>query len=188
MLVVGLGNPGREYDGTRHNVGFAVVDELARRWGIGLDRQRHRSVYGKGRIGAHAVVLAQPLTFMNRSGEAVKPLLAYHGLAEDACVVVHDEADLEPGTVRVKSGGGIAGHNGLSSIAAQLGTRDFMRIRLGIGRPPGGGQDLARYVLAPPLKDEAPLVAESIDDGADAVELLLAEGLEAAMRRFNRRV
>ncbi len=185
MLILGLGNPGREYEGTRHNVGFAVIDELARRHAIVLDRLRHRARYGKGRMASKALVLAQPLTFMNRSGEAVRRLLAYHGFDSRDLLVIHDEADLPPGTVRIKSSGGVAGHKGLSSIASQLGTRDFLRVRIGIGRPSAGGGDLASYVLARPRPDQAPLVREGVDIAADAVELLLEEGLEAAMCRFH---
>ncbi len=185
MLILGLGNPGREYDGTRHNVGFAVVEELARRHGIILDRLRHRARFGKGRAAARSVILACPLTFMNRSGEAAKPLLAYHGYGPSDLVVIHDEADLLPGVVKIKVGGGIAGHKGLSSIASQLGTRDFLRVRVGIGRPAGGGADMARYVLSRPLPGETVLLRESIDTAANAVESLLADGVEGAMRRFH---
>ncbi len=187
MLILGLGNPGPEYAGTRHNVGFAVVEEVARRHGVDLDRQRHRARYGKGRIGSTPVILAEPLTFMNLSGEAARPLLAYHGLEPADLVVVHDEADLAPGVVRIKAGGGLAGHNGLTSIAAHLGTRDFVRVRLGIGRPPGGGAKMAHHVLSRPSAEEAAALAEAVEIGAVAVEAIVAEGVEAAMGRFNRK-
>lgn len=184
-LVLGLGNPGAEYVGTRHNVGYAVVEELARRYGIELDRARHRAKFGKGRMGDAVVLLAEPLTYMNLSGEAAKPLLSYHGMDADELIVVHDEADLEPGTVRVKQGGGLAGHNGLKSIAAHLGTREFPRVRVGIGRPEGGGGHMSRHVLSKPSPDVAAALADGVDRAADAVEVLIREGAEAAMRRFN---
>lgn len=187
MLILGLGNPGQEYAGTRHNVGYSVVEELARRHGIALDRSRHRARFGKGVMGGRPVLLAEPLTFMNASGEAARPLLSYHGLTIDDLVVVHDEADLAPGTVRVKSGGGIAGHKGLASLVAHLGSREFVRVRLGIGRPVKGGTEMARHVLTRPGREDAELLRESIDEGADAVEMIVEEGVEAAMRRFNRR-
>ncbi len=185
-LVLGLGNPGREYRGTRHNAGFEVVEHLAGRHGIPLDRARHRALYGRGRIGGEDVILAMPTTFMNLSGEAARPLLDYHGLAPEDLLVVHDEADLPPGTVRVKQGGGLAGHKGLISIAERLGTRDFARVRVGIGRP-AGGEDLVRWVLGRPGPAERDEFEIGVRLAADAVETILADGIEGAMRTFNRR-
>ncbi|MBP7146805.1 MAG: aminoacyl-tRNA hydrolase [Acidobacteria bacterium] len=185
--VVGLGNPGEEYADTRHNVGFDVVRLLAGRHRIDLGRVRHRARFGLGTIAGERVLLALPLTYMNLSGEAVRPLLAYHGLGPADLVVVHDEADLEPGTVRVKSGGGTAGHNGVTSIADHLGTTDFVRVRIGIGRPRGGVGELVDHVLRRPGREEAELLAAARERGADAVEALLREGLERAMNKFNRR-
>lgn len=184
-LVLGLGNPGPEYDGTRHNVGFAVVEELARRHGIDLSKVRHRARSGTGRIGAIPVLLAMPQTYMNLSGEAARPLMAYHGIDLARLVVVHDEADLEPGSVRLKQGGGLAGHKGLISLVAHLGGPDFARVRIGVGRPPGGPEKLAKWVLERPAKADAELVALGVQRGADAVEELLARGIEAAMRVFH---
>lgn len=186
-LILGLGNPGREYEGSRHNVGFAVIGELSRRHGIAIDRDRHRARFGTGRIGTASVMLAMPLTFMNLSGEAARPLLAYHQMDATEMIVVHDEADLEPGLVRVKRGGGIAGHNGLRSLEEHLGTRDFVRVRVGIGRPQGGGERMVGHVLGRPSPDEAAALAAAQDDAATAIEAILAEGLEAAMRRFHRK-
>ncbi len=184
-LILGLGNPGPEYDGTRHNVGFAVVDELARRHGIGLSRVRHRARFGTGRIGAASVLLAEPQTYMNLSGEAAKPLMAYHGIEVADVVVVHDEADFEPGLVRLKQGGGAAGHKGIQSLVQHFGTPEFPRVRIGIGRPPGGPARMEKWVLERPGKAEAELFALGVQLGADAVELLISQGLEAAMRRFH---
>ena len=184
-LILGLGNPGPEYDGTRHNVGFAVVDELARRHGVDLSRVRHRARFGTGRIGAEPVLLALPQTYMNLSGEAAKPLMAYHGVAPADLVVVHDEADFEPGVVRIKQGGGAAGHKGIQSLVQHLGTPEFPRVRIGIGRPPGGPSRMEKWVLERPAKAEAELFALGVQLGADTVETLLSQGLEAAMRRFH---
>lgn len=186
-LILGLGNPGREYEGTRHNVGFAVVDELARRHGVVIDRSRHRARFGTGRIGRESVMLATPLTFMNLSGEAARPLLAYHGMEAAELIAIHDEADLEPGTVRVKAGGGIAGHNGLRSLEEHLGTREFVRVRVGIGRPSGGGERMVGHVLGKPSPGEAAALAAGVDDAATAVEVILDQGVEVAMQRFNRK-
>jgi PTH1 family peptidyl-tRNA hydrolase len=188
IAIVGLGNPGDEYAGTRHNVGFAVVELLADRHRIGLGRTRHRARFGTGRIGGQPVLLAEPLTYMNLSGEAVRPLLAYHGIdPQDGLVVVHDEADLEPGTVRIKQGGGIAGHNGLESLVAHLGRGDFLRVRIGVGRPVGRPEKMADWVLSRPTAAEAPLVEESIVVAADAVEAILRDGPARAMGAVNRR-
>lgn len=185
--ILGLGNPGPEYAGTRHNVGFAVVEELARRWNLDLGRVRHRARFGTGRVAGQPALLALPQTFMNLSGEAARPLLAYHGIGPERLVVIHDEADFEPGSVRLKQGGGTAGHKGLVSLVAHLGSPDFYRVRIGIGRPPGGPEKMAQYVLDRPGKADAELLALGVQRGADAVELLLRDGLEAAMREMHRK-
>lgn len=184
-LILGLGNPGVEYHGTRHNVGFGVVEELSRRHGIALGRQRHKARFGSGRIGPESVLLAEPVTFMNLSGEAARPLMEFHGIEPASLIVVHDEADFTPGAVRLKWGGGTAGHKGLVSLVRHLGTPEFFRIRIGIGRPPGGPEKMTRWVLERPHGEEAELFALGIQLGADAVEKLLAEGIEAAMRTFH---
>ena len=186
MLILGLGNPGSQYEGTRHNVGFEVVDELARRAGAVLSRTRHRARYETTRLCGRKVLLAQPLTYMNRSGEAAKPLLEYHGLGDGDLIVVHDDADLEAGVVRVKLGGGTAGHNGLSSIVSHLGSTGFARVRIGVGRAPEG-RDLADWVLSRPGAGDLAALREAVETGADAVEAVLTDGVEAAMNRFNRR-
>ncbi len=186
-IILGLGNPGREYEETRHNVGFEVVERLGRRHGIALTRMRHRSRYGTGRIGDERVLLAMPLTYMNLSGEAARPLLDYHGSSTGELIVVHDEADLQPGTIRIKQGGGIAGHKGLRSIVQHIGTPDFTRLRVGIGRPRREGTDMERHVLGRPSGDETEHLEQGVDLAVEAVECLLAEGAEAAMRRFHTR-
>ncbi len=185
--IVGLGNPGDEYVGTRHNVGFAAVELLADRHRIPLSRTRHRARFGTGRIAGQAVLLAEPLTYMNLSGEAVRPLLAYHGVPPEDLVVIHDEADLEPGIVRIKEGGGVAGHNGLESLLAHLGDGGFTRVRIGIGRPAGRPEQMADWVLSRPTAAERPLLEGAVLAAADAVEAILREGLARAMGTVNRR-
>ena len=183
LLVVGLGNPGREYAGNRHNVGHMVLDELARRHDGGW-RAKFSGLVADVRIDGHKVALLKPETFMNESGRSVRAAAAFYKLETDAILVVHDESDLEAGRLQVRLGGGLAGHNGLRSVSQQLGSPDFMRLRVGVGRPGRGDRRaLADYVLSDfePAEDAAGLVARA----ADAVEALDAEGLEAAQRRFN---
>ncbi len=185
-LILGLGNPGPDYEGTRHNVGFAVIAELALRHRIPMTDFRRRARAGVGRIGAAPVVLAQPLTYMNLSGEAARPLLAAHGLHVSDLVVVHDEADFAPGVARFKEGGGTAGHKGLLSLVEELGADDFLRVRVGVGRPPPEGPALEDYILERPPQAEAEQLAVGVRRAADAIEVLLREGLQAAMRRLHR--
>jgi PTH1 family peptidyl-tRNA hydrolase len=183
LLVVGLGNPGREYAGNRHNVGHMVVDELARRHG-GSWKGKFSGQLADVRIEDHKVALLKPETFMNESGRSVHAAAAFFKLEPDAILVVHDESDLEPGRLQARRGGGLAGHNGLRSVAQHLGTSDFLRLRVGVGRPGRGDRrDLADWVLADfePHEDAESLVRRA----AEAVETLDAEGLETAQRRFN---
>jgi PTH1 family peptidyl-tRNA hydrolase len=183
LLVVGLGNPGREYAGNRHNVGHMVVDELARRHG-GSWRSKFSGQVADVRIDGHRVALLKPETYMNESGRSVQAAARFYKLEPDAILVVHDESDLEPGRLQARKGGGLAGHNGLRSVAQALGTPDFLRLRVGVGRPGRGDRrPLADYVLSDfePAEDAPALVARA----AEAVETLDAEGLDAAQRRFN---
>lgn len=187
-LVVGLGNPGRQYERTRHNVGADVVDELARRAGVVLKPGRDQATVADTTVKGVRVVLAFPLTYMNESGQAVRPLMKRHGLTDPATqlIVVHDELDLPPGVVRVKAGGGLAGNNGLRSITAHLHTQDYLRVRIGIGKPPskehGAGHVLSKL---PPRERE--LLDVAVQHAADAVEVLLTDGVDAAQRIFNTR-
>jgi PTH1 family peptidyl-tRNA hydrolase len=184
--VIGLGNPGREYVGTRHNVGAAVVELLAARHGEKLKRGGEHALVAEARVGGRRLALAFPQTYMNDSGQAAAPLVRRFGIDDAArLVVVHDELDLPVGVVRVKSGGGLAGHNGLRSIKAHLHDDAFTRVRVGIGKPPGGKERGADHVLRPPGKREAAELAVSVEVAADAVELILAEGIEVAQNRVN---
>ena len=183
-LVVGLGNPGREYAATRHNVGFCCVDILARRASIPFNERRKLVVLGTGRIAGHEVALAKPRTFMNNSGDGVKHLLARLRITPADLVVIHDDMDLPVGKVRLRPGGSAAGHKGILSIIAALGAQEFSRVRIGIDRP-APGADPVDYVLGQFAPAERALVEEAVRRAADAVEALLLEGLDAAMNRFN---
>ncbi|HZU20301.1 MAG TPA: aminoacyl-tRNA hydrolase [Gaiellaceae bacterium] len=185
LLVVGLGNPGREYARNRHNAGWMVVEELARRHG-GSWRSKFHGRLAEVRIDGHRVALLKPETYMNESGRSVKAAMQFFKLQPDAVLVVHDEGDFELGRLQARLGGGLAGHNGLRSIAQHLGTPDFMRLRIGVGRPGRGDRrPLADYLLSDfePHDEAEALVARA----ADAVELLDAEGLEAAQRAVNKK-
>jgi PTH1 family peptidyl-tRNA hydrolase len=183
LLVVGLGNPGREHERDRHNVGFMVVDELARRHG-GSFRQKFNGRIGEIRIGDARLALLKPETYMNDSGSAVQPATRFYKVPLDELLVVHDEVDLDIGRLQARRGGGLAGHNGLRSIARRLGGPDFLRLRVGVGRPGRGDpRDVADYVLSAfaPEDDVEALVGAA----ADAVEALAADGLADTQRRFN---
>lgn len=190
LLVVGLGNPGVEYARTRHNVGADAVGVLADRHGGRLKlSKREQSMLEEVRIGGKRVALAFPQTYMNESGVAVRALTRRYGLELPAdaarIVVVHDELDLPPSTVRVKEGGGLAGHNGLRSIERHLHTRDFLRVRIGIGKPPGGKERGADHVLRRPTRSQREDLDVAVEEAADAVELILEAGVARAMNRYN---
>lgn len=184
LLVVGLGNPGAEYEGTRHNVGAATVALLAERHNCSLKVGKERALSGETRVGEFRLALAFPQTFMNDSGIAVRALMKRHGIEDlTQLVVIHDELDLETGRIQVKLGGGIAGHNGLRSIVSHVKSQDFGRIRIGVGRPQGTGSD---YVLKRPGKAEGELLSVAEERAADAVDLLLAnDDYAATMNEFN---
>jgi peptidyl-tRNA hydrolase, PTH1 family len=185
LLVVGLGNPGADYAGTRHNVGAEVVGLLADRHGARLRRGRERAEVAELRVDEQRLVLATPLTFMNLSGQAVAPLVRRYGITDPTkLVVVHDELDLDVGRVKVKRGGGLAGHKGLSSIKSHLDTGEFLRVRIGVGKPPGR-QSGADHVLRRPGRAERAELDVAVAQAADAVETILSDGVDAAMTRFN---
>ena len=185
LLVVGLANPGAEYAGTRHNVGAEVVELLAERHGAKLRKGKERSLVDEVTVGGKRLALAIPQTYMNLSGEAVGPLVRRHGIDDPhRLVIVHDELDLPVGRIQVKVGGGLAGNNGLKSVKAHLHTDDFVRIRIGIGKPAGKAQG-ADHVLKKPGKADRVELDITIQEAADAIELLLAEGESAAMNRYN---
>jgi peptidyl-tRNA hydrolase, PTH1 family len=187
LLVVGLGNPGDEYARTRHNVGAEVVELLARRHGGKLRGSKGRARGDEVRIGDKRVALAVPLTYMNDSGEAVGALARRLGIEPDQIVIVHDELDLEPAVLRVKVGGGLAGHNGLRSIKQHLHTDEFIRVRIGVGKPPSKERG-ADHVLSRVSKREREAMDVTIEEAADAVECIVTDGVESAMNRYNGRV
>jgi peptidyl-tRNA hydrolase, PTH1 family len=183
-LIVGLGNPGPEYAGNRHNAGFLVADELATRASVKFKRDRSRAHVATGRLDGVQVVLAKPMTFMNLSGGPVAALRTFYKIPTERIVVVHDELDIPFGSIRLKLGGGDNGHNGLRSVSSALHTRDYYRVRIGIGRPPGR-MDPADYVLRDFPKSERSELPEIVDRSADAVEALLSRGLAAAQNEFH---
>jgi PTH1 family peptidyl-tRNA hydrolase len=183
LLVVGLGNPGREYERTRHNVGWLVVDELARRLD-GRWREKFSGRLAEVRLDALRLALLKPETFMNDSGRSVAAAARFFKVEPESLLVVHDDVDLEAGRLQARAGGGLAGHNGLRSLAQALGTQDFLRLRIGVGRPGRGDpRSVADYVLSPFGAEEDP--GALVSRGADAVEVLAREGVEATQQRFN---
>ena len=184
FLIVGLGNPGEEYEHTRHNAGFDTVDEIAAEIGVRYWKNECGALTGKGAYHDIDVVLAKPQSYMNTSGGPVKQLVNAYGVSPDHLVVIHDELDIDPGAIRVKFGGGHAGHNGLRSICDKLGTRDWFRVRCGIGRPPGR-MPVADYVLSIPKKDAADDFAQATDLGCEAALFLIEHGLEKTQQKFN---
>ena len=188
VLVVGLGNPGKKYEGNRHNLGFMTVDAIRREDGMLEFREKFSGLFSKGESARQCFSLLKPMTFMNLSGDSVQPASAFLKVAPSEIVVVHDELDLPFGEVRIKVGGGHAGHNGLRSLIQRLGTADFVRVRIGIGRPPAGfAGDVADYVLQnfdPVEKAELPAV---VDKAIRAVRAIVADGVAAAMNSLNQK-
>jgi PTH1 family peptidyl-tRNA hydrolase len=183
-MVVGLGNPGAEYAGSRHNVGFLVVEELADRVGAAMTRRRHRSLFARGIMHGEEIVLVKPLTFMNESGRAVSGWQQALGLEPSRIIVIHDDLDLPTSGLRIKAGGGHGGHKGVRSIAEALGSADFLRVKVGIGRP-HPGHDPVAHVLGSFEDVEREAVEAGAQQAADAVETLVRDGLRAAMNRYN---
>ena len=187
FLIAGLGNPGRQYEKTRHNMGFDTIDELIDRHRIPQGGIAHKAMYGKGMIAGEKVLAVKPLTYMNLSGESLREWVNYYKLdPETEMVVIYDDIDLEPGQIRIRKKGSAGGHNGIKSIIAQLGTQNFYRIKVGVGAKPRGW-DLADYVLGRFSSDERIAVDKAICDAADAVEMILRDGIESAMNHYNRK-
>ena len=186
LLIAGLGNPGPEYAAHRHNVGFMVCDELARRQGASF-RSKFSGQLGETRLDGRRIALLKPETFMNESGRSVAAAARFFKVEPGALLVVHDEVDLEPGRLQARAGGGLAGHNGLRSIAQALGSREFLRLRVGVGRPGRGDpRPVSDFVLSRFAEDED--VEALVARAADAAETVVHDGLEEAQRRFNERV
>ncbi len=186
-LIVGLGNPGREYETTRHNVGFWWVDELARKDNLSFRSEaKFHGLAARGQVHGHEVALLKPQTFMNLSGRAVGAMAQFYKILPAEILVVHDELDLQPGIARLKMGGSHGGHNGLKDIIAQLGTKDFWRLRLGIGHP-GDRAEVVNYVLNDPRTDERELIEEAMQQSLHVAPLVVEGKVEAAMLKLHTR-
>ncbi len=186
-LIVGLGNPGRPFRWTRHNLGFCLVENLGRKWGIALRQRRNRCVYGAGKFGEEEVCLAKPMTFMNLSGEAVRGLVDFFHLALDDLLVLHDDLDLPPGTIRLRWRGGHGGHQGVRSIIEALGSDNFLRLKMGIGRPSGSPQDIVHYLLTPLTLEEQAALRPTVEKAMAAVEMFLLAGPAQVMTTFHKK-
>jgi len=186
-VIAGLGNPDERYRRSRHNLGFMALDRLAKRHRAALNQRRFKAHLGRCEIEGQTVMLAEPQTFMNLSGDAVAPILGYFKVEPAHLIVIHDELDLDAGTLRIKRGGGHAGNNGIRSIIESLGTGGFVRIRIGVGRPPQG-RDAVGYVLQPMTRDETAVFDPVIELAAEAAEAIITIGIERAMNKFNQRV
>lgn len=184
FLIAGLGNPGAQYRRNRHNVGFMVVDTLASAMGITLQRVEHRALVGKGQLADDRLILAKPQTYMNESGNAVAPLMRFYKIPLAQLLVVHDDLDLPFGTMRLRPGGGSGGQRGIESIVNKLSTRDFARLRIGIGRPPGR-MDPKDYVLHDFDPPDLEYLPELLDRASAAIRCFIRDGIEQAMNEFN---
>lgn len=183
-LIVGLGNPGAKYAGTRHNAGFSVIDELAERHIIKVDTCKHKALIGKGVINGEKVILAMPQTFMNLSGESVRAIMDFYKLTVDDLIVVYDDIDLDVGKIRIREKGSAGGHNGMKNIILHSGSQDFVRVRVGVGKKPEH-MDLADHVLSRFSREDLPFMRESCGKACDALEVILSDGAVAAMNRYN---
>lgn len=185
-VIVGLGNPGREYANTRHNMGFMTLDILAQRHNIEIKRDNFRCLFGEGRIGTERVVLAKPMTFMNNSGWAVRDLVNWYKTDNSELIIIYDDIDLEPGELRIRAGGSSGSHNGMKSVIYQLGFDDFPRIRVGVGVPEGG-RDLIAHVMSMPQGENLDKVRLALERAADAAEMIAAGNISAAQALFNKK-
>lgn len=185
IIIVGLGNPGKEYVNTRHNIGFEVIDKLAEEAGIDVSERKHKALIGKGILDGHKVILAKPQTYMNLSGESVRELIDYYKVDEEnELILISDDISLEPGNIRIRIKGSAGGHNGLKNIIQHLGHDKFLRVKMGVGEKPKG-YDLADWVLGHFSGEERPVLNESIERGADAIKLMMNGETAAAMNKYN---
>ncbi len=183
-IIVGLGNPTSQYEGTRHNVGFSVIYNISDTYGIKVDTKKHKALIGKGIIEGEKVILAMPTTYMNLSGESVREILDYYKCDHEDLIVIYDDISLDVGKLRIRKKGSAGGHNGIKNIIAHLGTQEFDRIKVGVGEKPAR-MDLADYVLGRFSKEEQPLIREGADKACKAVAAIISEGADAAMNKFN---
>lgn len=185
FLIVGLGNPGRQYEHTRHNAGFDVMDALAEKYNISISESGHKALFGKGMIGGQKVILAKPQTFMNLSGESVAELLHYYKIdPEEELLVIFDDISLAPGNIRIRKKGSAGGHNGIKNIIAMTGTENFKRIKVGVGEKPAGW-DLADHVLGRMSEEDRAAFEEAVMESVKAAEMILEDEIDQAMNDFN---
>ena len=184
-IIVGLGNPGRKYENTRHNLGFITIDRLAEEHGINVTKAKHKALIGEGNISGQKVLLVKPQTFMNLSGEAVREVMDYYKEPVENLLVIYDDADIPAGTVRIRKKGGAGTHNGMRSVVSCLGDEDFPRVRIGIGSQ--DDKDLAAHVLGGFSSDEIQIMREAVLTAVSAIECMLADGIDIAMNEYNSR-
>jgi PTH1 family peptidyl-tRNA hydrolase len=185
-VIVGLGNPGKKYERTRHNAGFMAIDTISGKWGIPVQQQKFRALVGEGRLGTEKVLLVKPQTYMNLSGESVAEIVSFYKLVPDDILVIYDDLDLPTGKLRLRLKGSAGGHNGVKSLIAHLGTSEWKRIKIGIDRP-APGRSVSDYVLQEFSAEEMRTVQVAIDAAAEAAETWIREGFLTAMNRFNSR-
>lgn len=184
-IIVGLGNPDQKYAGTRHNIGFSAITALCDTYNISLDVKKHKGLIGKGVIEGQKVILAEPLTYMNLSGECVRSLVDYYKIdPEEELIIIYDDIALAPGKIRIRGKGSAGGHNGIKNIIAHLGTQQFKRIRIGVGEKPKGW-DLADYVLGRFPSEELPTIRQALEKSTQATGIIMNEGINQAMNKFN---
>ncbi len=184
-LIVGLGNPGDKYSGTRHNAGFEVLDYLSKQYGIKINKLKHKALIGEGMIQGHRVVLAKPQTYMNLSGDSILEIKNWHKINEDNIIVVYDDISLQVGKIRIREKGSAGGHNGMKSTILRLNTDQFPRIRVGVGQPKHQEHELINYVLGKFEEHETKDIIQAIKDAAEAISVIMQAGISAAMNKFN---
>ena len=185
FIIAGLGNPERKYDGTRHNIGFSAITTIADEYNISMDMKKHKALCGKGVIDGQKVILAQPLTYMNLSGESIRELVDYYKIdPESELIVIYDDINLAPGKLRIRAKGSAGGHNGIKNIIAHLGTEKFYRVRIGVGEKQKGW-DLADYVLGRFAREEEPEIREALHNTVEACKVIMDDGIMTAMNKFN---
>ena len=185
FVIAGLGNPGRKYENTRHNMGFRVIDKLAERNDIKVSRLRHEALTGEGFIGGHKVMLVKPQTFMNLSGRSISKIVDYYDVDLEELLVIYDDFDTDLGAIRIRKKGSAGSHNGMKSVVEELGSGDFPRIRVGIGGT--GDKDWVGFVIGKMSEEEEKLTSEAIEKAAQAAEVFLSDGIDISMNRFNQR-
>lgn len=183
-LIVGLGNPGMQYAATRHNIGFEVIDSIAKTYNISVTKSKYKALIGEGNIAGEKVILMKPQTYMNLSGEAVKACMDFHKISNEDLVVIYDDISLEVGQLRLRQTGSAGGHNGIKNIIAQLGTQAFPRIKFGVGEKPAGW-DLANYVLGRFSEEDMKIIGPRVGDAVKAIEMIIGSGIEKAMNNYN---